>query len=199
MKKRMAWSHSSSLTPAAIRDFTEASKADWQDNVPFVELLARINQVASQFLPAGDGQDSRVSRIFSPRSFRHYQTLGCIDAPERVGKQAVYGFRHFVQALLVRRLLWERMSSERIVVLMAGRSTAETKRMLFKGVEISARQDGGEVVSTWWADTGIFAVWKRIPVMTGIELHVSQDLPKPRPAQLRKIIAELETALRKAL
>ncbi len=63
--------------------------------------------------------------------------------PERVGKRAKYGYRHFVQALLVRRLLWEHLSAGRIAVLMAGRSREEAKRMLFGGIEMVARQSGG--------------------------------------------------------
>jgi hypothetical protein len=187
------------LSTAAMRAFEIIENADWSEGVPLADLLGRVNRVASQFLPDGNGGDSRVSRVFSSRSFRHYQTLGCIDAPERVGKEAAYGFRHFVQGLLVRRLLWERLPSERIVTLMAGRCTAETKRMLFEGIEISARPVGGKAVLTKAIEAGPFGIWKRIPVLTGIELHVRQDLPKPKPAELRRIIAALETALRKNL
>jgi hypothetical protein len=57
----------------------------------------------------------------------------------------MYGYRHFVQALLVRKLLWEHLPAERIAGLMAGRSTEEAKRMLFGGVEMVARQSGGVV------------------------------------------------------
>ena len=78
-----------------------------------------------------ESPDWRVSRVFTPRSFRHYQTLGCIDPPERAGKQAVYGFRHFAQALLVRRLLAERVPAKRMAGLMAGWSTEEKEGMLF--------------------------------------------------------------------
>ena len=103
------------------------------------ELLKRTNRLAVLFLSDDIGSDSRVSPVFQPRSFRRYQTLGCIDVPERVGKRAMYGYRHFVQALLVRKLLWEGESAERIVRAMAGRSTVETKRMLFEGIEMVAR------------------------------------------------------------
>jgi hypothetical protein len=187
------------LSTAAMRAFEIIEKADWTEGVPLAKLLARVNTVASEFLLDANDRDSRVSRVFSSRSFRHYQTLGCIDAPDRVGKEVVYGFRHFVQALLVRRLLWERLPSERIVTLMAGRSTEETKRMLFEGIEISARHVSGDAVLARMAGAGPLGIWKRIPVLTCIELHVRQDLSKPKPAELRQIITALETALRKNL
>ncbi len=41
--------------------------------------------------------------------------------------------------------------------------------------------------------------WKRIRVTPGVELHLRGDLPKPRPAELKKLLAHLETALRKNL
>ena len=184
-----------------MRAFETAEKADWCGGVPLADLLGRVNQIAAKLLPDGDGHDSRVSRVFSPRSFRHYQTLGCIDAPERVGKRVVYGFRHFVQALLVRRLLWERMPSERIVVLMAGRSTAETRTMLLDGVEFFVRagagEKGREVVAS--LAPGLAEAWKRIQVAPGVELHIRAGLPKRRPGALKQTVELLERALRKNL
>ncbi|RYG95967.1 MAG: hypothetical protein EON58_13110, partial [Alphaproteobacteria bacterium] len=164
MTDRLTCSHSSTLTPATIREFVEASQASWRVGVPLVELLARINLVAAVLVGGGSPKapvTGRVKPIFTMRSFRHYQTLGCIDAPERTGKQADYGFRHFVQALLVRRLLWERMSSEQILALMEGRSTEVTKRMLFKGIKMSARHFVGNSGSTRLTDEGVVGIWKR--------------------------------------
>ncbi len=170
---------------------------DWSEGITLLELLEWINGVAARFRPDEIGADSRASQEFSPRTFRHYQTLGCIDAPERVGKQAVYRFRHYVQALLLRKLLWERVPSERIAALMAGRSTAETKRLLFDGIEIVARQSdaaGGSSSTSATAEP-----WKRIGIAPGIELHLRGDLRKPKPAELKQWLALLETALRKNL
>jgi hypothetical protein len=159
------------------------------------ELLKRTNRLAVLFLPDDIGSDSRVSPVFQPRSFRRYQTLGCIDVPERVGKRAMYSFRHFVQALLVRKLLWEHLPAERIANLMAGRSTEETKRILFEGVEMVARQGGGADVE----NPGEVEAWKRVVVASGIELHLRGDLPKPKPAGVKKLLVLLEAALRRNL
>jgi hypothetical protein len=128
--------------------------------------------------------------------FRRYQTLGCIDVPERVGKRAMYGYRHFVQALLVRRLLWERLSAEHIAALMTGRSMEETKRMLFEGIEMVARQSGGVVVEES-GDGEVEETWKRVRVTSGVELHLRDDLPKLKPAELRRLMERLEVVLRR--
>jgi DNA-binding transcriptional MerR regulator len=183
------------IPKSALREFDQIEAMDWSDGLTLPQLLQWINAVAARFRPDEIGEDSRASEEFSPRSFRHYQTLGCIDAPERLGKQAVYRFRHYVQALLLRRLIWERVPAERIAALMSGRSTAETKQLLLEGIEFVARQSdpvGGSVHADKAADT-----WKRINVVPGVELHVRADLPKPKPAELRQWLSRLESALRK--
>lgn len=181
------------IPSSAIREFEQVERMDWAEGISLIQLLAWINDVATRFRPDEIGVDSRASQEFSPRTFRHYQTLGCIDAPERAGKQVVYRFRHYVQALLLRKLLWERVPSERIAALMAGRGTAELKRLLFDGIEIVARQGGSTTQS------GSVESWKRVAVAPGIELHLHGDLSKPKPAELKQLLSLLETALRKNL
>lgn len=182
---------------SAVREFEQVEGMDWSEGISLTALLEWINEVTARFRPDEIGDDSRASQEFSPRTFRHYQTLGCIDAPERAGKQAVYRFRHYVQALLLRKLIWERVPSEKIADLMAGRSTAETKRLLFEGIEIVARQSDGNGGASAAPATG--ETWKRVGIASGIELHLRGDLRKPKPAELKQILALLETALRKNL
>ena len=182
--------------PKVLREFEKLERMDWEGGVTLTELLNRTNRLAGQFLPDEDGRDSRVSRAFAPRSFRRYQTLGCIDVPERVGKRAMYGYRHFVQALLLRKLLWEHLPAERIAALMVGRSTEETKRMLFEGVEMVARQGGGAVVEESGAGE-VEETWRRVRVTPGVELHLRDDLPKLKPAERRRLLERLEVVLRR--
>jgi len=190
---------SSPLPPAALREFTKASQAGWQDGVPLSELLTRVNRVAGRFMGSDDqakDAEGRVSRIFTERSFRHYQTLGCIDAPEKQGRLASYGFRHFLQALLVRKLLWQRLSSEQITALLVGRPTADLERMLLGGVELVPRtgSDDGE------ADTskpGSLEAWSRVRVIPGVEIHLSSELPRLRLGDLKQLVERMELVLRK--
>lgn len=194
----MSKKHPAIRIPAsAIREFEQVEGMDWSEGLSLPALLEWINEVAARFRPDEIGDDSRASQEFSPRTFRHYQTLGCIDAPERSGKQAVYRFRHYVQALLLRKLLWERVPSEKIAALMAGRSTAETKQLLFDGIEIVARQTGGAGGTSTAPAAG--EAWMRVGIAPGIELHLRGDLRKPKPAELKQILTFLENALRRNL
>ncbi len=185
------------IPAAAIRELEQVEQMDWSDGVSLTDLLEWINSVVARFRPDEIGADSRASQEFSPRTFRHYQTLGCIDAPERVGKQVVYRFRHYLQGLLSRKLLWERVPSEKIATLMAGRTTADYKSLLFEGIQIVARpSDSPNALA---AAPQAAEAWKRIVVVPGVELHLRSDLPKPRPAELKQWLALLETALRRNL
>jgi len=183
------------------------AKAGWEDGVPLTELLDRVHRVALSFLPAEDGhgyRNCRVKRLFTDRSFRHYQTLGCVDPPEKRGRSAHYGFRHFVQALLVRRLLWERVPAERIAVLMAGLGTEETKQLLLGGVEFVARAAAIEPASgsEWpkWPDSAAPArpeTWQHVRVAPEVELHLREPTQRPQPEELEAWLRGVELAIRR--
>jgi hypothetical protein len=136
-----------------------------------------------------------VKRTFTERSFRHYTTLGCIDPPEKEGRCSVYRFRHFVQALLVRKLLWERVPSEQIATVISGRGTEETERMFLGGIEVVARESEGRDVQESTA-SGKVETWRRVQLKPGVELHLHSDLPTLSEAELKELLARLETALR---
>ena len=67
--------------------------------------------------------------------------------------------------------------------------------MLFEGIEMVARQGGGVSIEA----SGAVETWKRIGVATGIELHLRGDLPKLKPAEVKRLLVLLEAALRKNL
>lgn len=180
---------------SAVREFEAVERMDWTPGVTLAELLNWINSVAARYRPPEIGAQSRASREFTPRTFRHYQTLGCIDAPERVGQRVVYRFRQYVQALLLRKLIWERLPAERIATIMQGRSTDDLKRLLFEGIEVGVRNVERPLTSPSASDE----IWRRVAVVPGLELHIRADLSKPRPQEMNDLLTRLETALRRAL
>ena len=186
------------LPDRALEEYEKTAECDWQDGVPLFELLNRINRVAVQFLPEEDQRPSRVKRLYSERSFRHYQTLGCIDPAEKEGRRSIYQYRHFVQALLVRKLLWERVPSEQIAVVMSRRATEETEQMFLGGTEMVVRTSGGEdgPVRHHSRVSRPVETWRRVQVMPGVELHLRNDLPALGEAELKELLVKLETTLR---
>lgn len=190
---------STNLAPSVLREFIKVSQADWQSGLPLPKLLARINRVAKS-MTSGQGEASspasRAKEVFTERSFRRYQTLGCIDAPEKLGRLASYGFRHFIQALLVRRLLSDKVPSQQIAALLINCGTGELERMLRGGVELMARasDDKRNPESSRYANDKI-EVWNRVSLVPGFELHFSSELVAFDPKDRRRLMAQLKEVL----
>ena len=198
----------SNLPSSALREFTKWSKADWEGGVPLSELLERINRVA-ECLPGGscgpESGTSRVSRLFTERAFRHYQTIGCIDTPEKRGRNAHYGYRHFLQALLIRRLLADGVPARRMAELVTG-SDAELKQLILGGVEMIMRPGGGGEAAARpnlyqqtlraCAENSVSG-WLRVALGEGIELHVSDKRPKMTAEQRRQMLERIEELVMK--
>jgi len=186
---------STSLPAKALQEYKEIADSDWGTGVPLTELIKRINRVTVHLIADEDEQHSRVKRLYTDRSFRHYTTLGCIDPPEKEGRRSVYRFRHLVQGLLVRKLLWERLPSEQIAVVMSGRGTEETEQMFLGGTEIVFRA-GEDRNAQESPASGTVEAWRRVQVVPGVELHVRSDLPRLRQAEMRQLLERVEIALR---
>jgi hypothetical protein len=100
------------------------------------DLVGLVNAAALRFLPLTDESDGRLKGGFTARTLRHYQTLGCLDSPELVGRVAIYRYRHYLQALLIRKLLFESFSSQQIKDFTANRTTEGLLELLMRNVEV---------------------------------------------------------------
>ena len=190
---------------SGLREFEKVSSKGWDAGVTLDELLTRVNRVASKLLPVGDAVDSRVSQALVPRTFRHYQTLQCVDAPEKHGRNASYGYRHFLQALLIRRLLVDGVPVRRMPELVSG-SNDGLKRMILDGVEMVLRPEGGgqaEARPSQYRQVlhacGEKSVsgWLRVALGEGIELHLSDQRPKMTAAQRQQMLKRIEELVQK--
>jgi len=182
------------IPPTALKELQQLEDENW--SVSAQDLVNWVNHTAERFLPSeAEGKSQRVSDSLSLRSMRHYQTLGCIDVPEKCGRMASYGYRHFVQALLVRRLLSERVPSEQILTL-ARRDTKELESMLRDGVEIAARPgDEDADTESFVSASEVMEVWNRMRLAPGLELHIHSKFPEVDKEEFERISALLERIL----
>ncbi len=75
--------------------------------------------------------DGRVAVEPDARGVRYYQGIGVLDRPLRYdGRRAVYGFRHLLQLLAVKRLQQEGHPLHLIQQSLAGRPTAALEQAL---------------------------------------------------------------------
>jgi predicted metal-dependent TIM-barrel fold hydrolase len=104
-------------------------------------------------------------------------------------------------ALLVRRLLWERVSADRIVGLVSRRTTDELQGMFLYGVEFVARPGNSNPADAQAPDLLRRSIrpvekWNRVQIAPGVELHLSSGLPRFKPTELQRLLEILEQVLR---
>ena len=179
------------IPESALEELAVVESWDWGGGIGLDELIGWINSVAARFRPDEIDESARASQEFTARTFRHYQTLGCIDAPKRDGRRAVYGFRHYLQGLVLRKLIWERVPSERIAALMRGRTVEEYKALLLEGIEIVPGASGSVERTPLRAAT----TWTRLALAEGVELHLEKDRPPLSEEELAEALARVRDLL----
>lgn len=180
------------IPPEALKELQLLEDEPW--SVSAQELVQWVNQTAERYLPSGsEGKSKRVSDNLSLRTMRHYQTLGCIDPPVRDGRDARYGFRHYLQALLVRKMLWQRVPSEKIARLLPSRTTSDYKNLLLEDVEWLVSPVPSRSPSGVGAD---LETWNRIRVMAGVELHLQEDVASLDDKRITALLERIGVVLR---
>lgn len=75
--------------------------------------------------------DARVAEVPDARTLRYYQTLKIIDKPLRYeGRKAVYGYRHFLQALGIKLLQGQGYSLAQVQQTLSGIGRVELERVV---------------------------------------------------------------------
>ena len=128
----------------------------------------------------------------SARSVRFYVSNGLLDRPEGTGTAATYNYRHLLQllAIKIRQREGQRLETikremkELTGDLLERRVAQSLAPALATSADATVRRD----------DEGP-AVWRRIPVADGIELHVRED----SPASHNDALAAMREAVRAAL
>lgn len=123
-----------------------------------IEELAAWGQQLISRLGWEEGDSRRVSWTLTPRLIRYYTTLGLLDRPAGFqGRTALYGPRHLLQVLAVKRLQLDGKSLEEVQPLLLGRSDESLAVSLGLTLPLPALEvpDSAPVRST--------AFWKDVP------------------------------------
>jgi DNA-binding transcriptional MerR regulator len=128
----------------------------------------------------------------SARAVRFYVASGLLDRPEGAGTAATYNYRHFLQLLAIKIRQREGATLDTIKREMkefAGdalerRVATSLAPALGSGADTAQRRDDDPA-----------AVWRRVNVADGIELHVREDVPAARESA----IVAMREAVRAAL
>ncbi len=208
------------------------------------EFVEVVNSLVERYLPASRSCNVKLSDVFNPRLVRYYATFGLISPPEREGKEARYHYGHLLQALVIRRLLFEGYTAPALLKMLAGKTEADYEAVLAGGVSTAAAAVPREEVDGHIAAAGPpehlrfvrdlmaatppppaspprapvvpppvpaaapppvprpeTALWRRVEVAPGFELHVRADfvVPDTRAKRESLLLAVLEGLQPRAL
>lgn len=85
--------------------------------------LTGLCAAAADLLDPVGQDDQRVRAVPDARTVRYYQSIGLVDRPDRDGREAVYGWRHLLQVVAVKRLQARGEPLARIQAALVGVST----------------------------------------------------------------------------
>jgi DNA-binding transcriptional MerR regulator len=131
----------------------------------------------------GAQADGRVSAAPDVRTIRYYGTLGLVDRPSIVEREARYARRHVLQLVAIKALQAQGLPLGKIQERLYGRSNLELENLL-KSVAEERRRRPARVPAL---------VWREIALEPGVKLMVEQGW-SPRTSA-----AALEDRIRAAL
>jgi DNA-binding transcriptional MerR regulator len=107
-----------------------------------------------------EGQDSgRVRDLPDARTVRFYATLGLVDRPTLHGRKALYGWRHLLQVVAIKRLQARGLALAEVQARLVGQTDAalaEVARMPAErppeGAPVPAAQAEGKERGAFWKD-----------------------------------------------
>ena len=102
------------------------------------EFVEVVNGLVERYLPASRSFNVKLRDAFNPRLVRYYATFGLISPPEREGKEARYHYGHLLQALVIRRLLFEGYTAPVLLKMLAGKTETDYEAVLAGGVSVAA-------------------------------------------------------------
>lgn len=97
------------------------SRRDWEGTAD--ELVAEVASMLGTAVAEHELQPN-------VRLLRHYQTVGAVSRPSRRGKQAVYGYRHLLETLVVRGLVISGWPLSKVAEMTGAATDEELKVML---------------------------------------------------------------------
>ena len=128
-------------TEALLEATAKLYKHRGRIDIKLDELVDIANELINLVVPRQPSD--RVAEILNERSLRYYITEGLIDRP--VGKEgtaALYGYRHLLQALIVKALQGAYLPIKRIREILAGKNDRELEAILnCQTLEFPERKD----------------------------------------------------------
>lgn len=154
------------------------------------ELVERVREALPR-LVSGAQPRWQVTDVPDARTVRYYVSLGLVDQPHgKRGTFALYGRKHLLQVLAVKKLQAEYLPIRKIEALLADRDEAALEKLLGGAVALA------ELVRAAPAAAKPGAAWVRHELRDGVELQVREGTSLS-PAELADLQDEIARVLRR--
>jgi DNA-binding transcriptional MerR regulator len=149
------------------------------------ELSAEVGRLLEEKSLLEAQADGRVAAAPDARTVRYYGTLGLVDRPSIVEREARYGRRHVLQLVAIKALQSGGLPLAEIQARLYGRSNSELETLLNAVSQERPRPAGVRPVR-----------WREVTVEPGLKLMVEEGwAPRLSPAALEERIRAALAAL----
>lgn len=108
-----------------------------RENIRLDELLDSANSFMDAVAPVQP--NDRVTETLSERTLRYYISQGLVDRPSgKEGAAALYGYRHLLQLLAIKRLQASYLPVRKIREILPNSSDKELKAIILGGAQVGA-------------------------------------------------------------
>lgn len=128
----------------------------------------------------------------SARAVRFYVANGLLGRPDGRGTAATYGYRHLLQLLAIKIRQREGQTLEVIKRELAEQTGDALERRV---AQVLAPALAGRTDAFVVDDDAIPVAWRRVIVMSGVELHVREDTTAAREESIVAMRAAIRGAL----
>jgi DNA-binding transcriptional MerR regulator len=149
------------------------------------ELSREVGRLLEEKALLGAQADGRVAAAPDARTVRYYGTLGLVDRPSIVEREARYGRRHVLQLVAIKALQAQGLPLAEIQARLYGRSNSELETLLTAVSQERPRPAGVRAVR-----------WREVTVEPGLKVLVEDGwAPRLSPAVLEERIRAALAAL----
>ena len=127
------------------------------------DVVAAVEQLLQDAGADDRRPDGRVSPVPDARTVRYYTTLGLVDRPRIVDREARYGQRHILQLAAIKRMQADGARLADVQRRLYGRSDAELEALLATAAA-PRRESRAQPVA-----------WREVEVVPGLRLVAQAD------------------------
>lgn len=103
---------------------------NYENNLSIEELSEEVEKLLKEHGLLNNQNDRRINTIPDPRTIRYYTTLGLLEPPNTINRQAKYNQKHIIQLAAIKALQAESLTLAEIQQRFFGKRIEEIEQIL---------------------------------------------------------------------